>query len=426
MRALRDDVQVKRSALAKRRADLRPLMLRKYREQSDRSSIDRRIELEQELAILDDLDRQLSREIDTLTQGNKSFTTQTLDLRSIQDDTTHKEEAALRIGAEIEALNVELEAPPRVRTIEDASIPRVRDEKGRLMTIMLAILGPFFGSIFGVAFLELQRQRVDTADEVPADLGIRVIGTLPLLPSRVSRGGGTRSGKERYWFNILHNSVDAARTMLLHAAQAGTHRLVMITSAVASEGKTSLAGYLASSLAKSGMRTLLVDADLRNPSIHRIFDLAVTPGLAELLRGEATLNAVIVETALESLSVITAGTCDQRTIRALARGELGSHFARLKDCFDFIIVDSSPILPVPDGLLVAQQADAVLLSVFCERSRKSLVKSAADRLRDLGVPILGAVVSGAHVGSYKDAYGAETAYDALPAPVAGTSDGEDR
>jgi capsular exopolysaccharide synthesis family protein len=212
--------------------------------------------------------------------------------------------------------------------------------------------------------------------------------------------------------------------MLLHAAQAGTHRLVMITSGVASEGKTSLAGYLASSLARSGLRTLLVDADLRNPSIHKIFDLPENPGLGELLRGEGTLNSVIVETALENLSVITAGTCDQRTIRALARGELGSHFARLKECFDFVIVDSSPILPVPDGLLVAQQADAVLLSVFCDRSRKSLVKAAADRLRELGVPVLGAVVSGAHFGSYKDAYGVESVYGALPAPAVEPSDGD--
>ena len=99
------------------------------------------------------------------------------------------QDAALKVGAEVEALNVELGAPPRIRTIEDAVVPRTRDEKKRLTIIGLTILGSFFGGLFGIAFLELQNQKVDSADEVPADLGLQVVGTLPILRSRAARGG---------------------------------------------------------------------------------------------------------------------------------------------------------------------------------------------------------------------------------------------
>ena len=92
--------------------------------------------------------------------------------------------------------------------------------------------------------------------------------------------------KDHYWYSLLLESIDATRTMLVHAARSGSHRVIMIASALPGEGKTSLASHLATSLARSGQKTLLIDADLRCPSIHRLFDLAPDPGLSELLRGE--------------------------------------------------------------------------------------------------------------------------------------------
>ena len=79
---------------------------------------------------------------------------------------------------------------------------------------------------------------------------------------------------------MLLESVDATRTMLVHAARTGSYRVMMIASAVGGEGKTSLASYLATSLARSGLRTLLVDADLRSPMMHRLFELPWSPGSA--------------------------------------------------------------------------------------------------------------------------------------------------
>jgi capsular exopolysaccharide synthesis family protein len=242
-------------------------------------------------------------------------------------------------------------------------------------------------------------------EDVSGGLGLRIVGSVPVLPSRV-RGGRAlaRNSKDRLWHNLLLESIDAVRTMLVHAARSGSHRVVMITSAEAGEGKTSLASHLATSLARCGHATLLIDADLRNPSIHRLFDLPPGPGLGEVLRGEAAFGDVIAASAIEDLKVMTAGGCDERLLRNLARGDLGEVFAALKGRFDFVIVDSSPILPVADASIVAQQADAVLLSIFQERSRKAKVLSALQRLDALGVEVLGAVVTGGAESLYGNDY----------------------
>src|SRR5262249_8505676 len=162
--------------------------------------------------------------------------------------------------------------------------------------------------------------------------------------------------------------------------------------------------------------------DLRSPSIHRLFDLPVAPGLSELLRGEVGLAEVIGATAVEGLSVLTGGRCDRQAVRVLAQGRLDAHLAQIKQQFDFVIVDSSPILPVADTVLLAQSVDAVLFSIFRDVSRKTKVFAALQRLAALGVPVLGAVVTGSHGGLYgNDYYHTRYTYAALPESAAEAS-----
>ena len=168
------------------------------------------------------------------------------------------------------------------------------------------------------------------------------------------------------------------------------------------------------------MRTLLIDADFRSPSIHRLFDLPVAPGLSELLRGEVDLPGAIAGTEVAELKVLTAGSCDRQTIRLLSQGSLGSLFGQLKEQFDFVIVDSSPVLPVADASIIAQQVDAVVFSIFSDVSRKSKVTSALQRLESLGVRILGAVVTASLDMGY-GAYHSDAYYASLPESAAESS-----
>jgi succinoglycan biosynthesis transport protein ExoP len=405
LRTLRSELDLAKKQLEKKRKALRPAVIRRLQNPESDPSINKAGGVKQQMAIVEELEANLKDEIEHLSKMDQALTDDTLDLQDMQDDVKQLQEASSKIASEVEKLNVELQAPPRITLVEEAAPPTTRDSKKWFMMFGAITLGSFLATLLGVAFLELQTRKVDSADEVVADLGLPVVGSLPMLPTRSRRNGVlTHHEKDRYWYNLLLESIDATRTMLIHAAESGSYRVVMITSALSGEGKTSLASHLATSLARSGKKTLLIDADLRSPSIHRLFDLTPEPGLSELLRGETALEDAVASTAIQELKVITAGKVDHLTLRILSQGGMGSLFARLKEQFDFVIVDTSPILPVADGLIIAQQADAVLFSILTDVSRKTKIFAAYQRLTTLGARVLGAVVTGAHDGVYGTNY----------------------
>src|SRR5262249_26886645 len=158
--------------------------------------------------------------------------------------------------------------------------------------------------------------------------------------------------------------------------------------------KTSLASQLAASLARAWRKTLLVDGDLRHPAAHKLFDLTLEPGLSEVLRGEANLPDAIKPTLMSRLWMMPAGHWDAHAVQALAQGGVRRMFDELRGQYDFIVVDSSPVLPVADALLLGQHVDAVLFSVLRDVSRLPSLQAASQKLQHLGVRTLGAVVIG--------------------------------
>jgi capsular exopolysaccharide synthesis family protein len=178
-------------------------------------------------------------------------------------------------------------------------------------------------------------------------------------------------------------------------------RSLLVTSAVDGEGKTSLAGHLAISLARAGFRTLLVDGDVQAPSAHALFDLPAAPGLCEVLRGEATADQAVRQTGLPGLSVLPAGAWDLIARQALVGHRWKAVKVDLEAGYDFVVIDSGPILLVSDSLLLARDADGVLLSVLIDVSRVASVEETRDRLRTVGANVLGVVVNGVVTPSYR-------------------------
>ena len=135
-----------------------------------------------------------------------------------------------------------------------------------------------------------------------------------------------------------------------------------------------------------------------------MFDLPVEPGLAALLRCEAEVTEVIRSTPAPNLWIIPAGRCDGATLQALAEGKIRPLLDRLKEQFDFVIVDSSPVLPVVDALEMGQNVDVVIFSLLRGVSRLPSVYDAYERLTSLGIRVIGAVVNGVHQDRYGYAY----------------------
>ena len=294
----------------------------------------------------------------------------------------------------IERTNVERLAQERVTKIDDATLVSPRGDAMRkyIGVLFAAVLG-FSVVVFGVALFEFRTRKLIEPAQVNDGLGIKVIGELPSVTGRTWRrikgghGGAVLKA-------LMAERIDGTRTALIHASAVDPPRVVMVTSADPHEGKTTTASQLAASLARAGRRTLLIDADVRNPGVHRVFDMPLEPGLSELLRGEAERDAVVHPTRTANLWLLPAGRCCLRSVQALSTPQLGATIAALATQFDYLVIDSGPILKVADSLLVGQHVDAAILSVLKDFTRVPNVYEACERLRSVGITVMGAVVNG--------------------------------
>jgi polysaccharide biosynthesis transport protein len=348
---------------------------------------------QKEIASLEKQDKWLSEELDKREKSNLGMNMKRVNVEWLHGEITVLDALAQKMASQAQLLEVEMKAPERFRMMEDTFY--VPDKEGRIRKAGMAGFGAFALVIFGIAFLEFRSRRVNNAEDVVRGLRIKLMGSLPTLPQRFrSSLDRPKRNEEIRWQNLMTESVEATRTMLLHAAQTEAMRVIVITSAVGGEGKTLTASHLAVSLARAGRKTLLVDADLRRPALLKLFNLQVQPGLSEVLRGEAELNAAFQEGPAPGLTILAAGISDDRAVQALSQPILDDIIAKAKEGFEFIIIDSTPVLPVADSTLLGQQADGVIFSVLQDVSRLPQVYAAYERLAALRIRILGAVVNG--------------------------------
>jgi capsular exopolysaccharide synthesis family protein len=272
----------------------------------------------------------------------------------------------------------------------------VKHEALGLKVASLAGVGVFLVVALGISYIEFRYRRLNDVGEVTRGLRLPVVGTIPIVQRAIGRKSS--AGIQQ----VLIESVDMARTLLLHQFRQKNLRIVMITSAGSGEGKTLLSAHLAGSLARAGSRVLLIDGDLRRPSLHKVFGLESGAGLGDALRGEVQLSAVIRPGPMEGLWVVPAGTADVMSLRALVHGTLNKLLEAVKQDFDFIIIDSAPVLPVADSQLIAQAVDGVILSVLQDVSRLPSVYAAYERLMMFQANVLGVIMHGGpstHQGS---------------------------
>ncbi len=199
--------------------------------------------------------------------------------------------------------------------------------------------------------------------------------------------------------------MDAIRTVILHQARTESLHVLMVASAQSGEGKTTLATQLAGSLARAWKRTLVIDADLRHPGTHVLFDTPQEPGLAEVLRGEVEPADAVRATSFARLWLLPAGNGDAHAIQALAQDNVRTIFDHFKQQYDFIIIDTPPVLPVTDALLIGQHVDGLVYAVLSDVSRARAIHAAQQKLAPLGVRTLGAVVLGAEAEFDEKSYG---------------------
>ncbi len=339
------------------------------------------------LATFRERQKAVEEQVSRLNTGGYKAITEFADLKPLREQRD-------KLKSELLDLEIWDKVEPRIQKREDPNVVLNQNLKQKVLLSIAALVAGTTVIMLAVAFLEWRSRRVDSVDQVVNELGLRVIGTIPAFPTKQALRSGDASTSQNWRF-VLNESVNSARTMLLHTAKTQNMQVLMVTSAMQGEGKTSLASQLATSMATAGLRTLILDCDLRNPSMHKLFDAPLTPGCSEVLCQEIDVSDAVQPTAVPNLWLIPAGQCSNRVISALAQGHpLETLFNRLRGQFDFIVVDSCPVLPVADSLLVGQHVDGVLISILQDISQLPKVQQVSDKLTELNIPVLGAVVNG--------------------------------
>ena len=312
-------------------------------------------------------------------------------------------DAALRTGGAVVIRTADVPASP------------IEPTPGRTL-VLAAVVGLLIGlaSAFLIEYLD---DKVRTAEDLEDLTAETVLAAVPVDPPPDSRPVALSEP--------THGSVEAyrgLRTNLQFLALDRPLNVVQITSSLPGEGKTTTATNLAVVLAHAGHRVALVDADLRRPTAHLVFSLDQKPGLSELLLGaepRAAVNHVDVGGG-DRMSVYTAGTLpsnpsemlSSKRIRVLL-GEMGAHY-------DYVIVDSAPILPVSDSVALAAAADGVIVVAHSGRVTETNVDETMERLARVSAPTLGFVlnqVTARSAGEYL--YGGYEAAADIAEPVAG-------
>jgi len=298
------------------------------------------------------------------------------------------------------------------------------------LTVMLAFLGSLFvGVLATLTFGGFDRTLSDPA-LVSGITGERLLGSLPHMDKPSELSGlwmapelGLRTGSQREpSYGPYAEAMFSVRTTLMLSA--GTPpRTIAVTSAQPRDGKTTTSISLAVASARNGSSTILVDADLRRPSVHRALGLANRVGLGSLLQGEARLKEVLQPGPVSGLTVIAAGP------RFAASSELlGNRFApvleELKSLYDCVIIDCPPTLGFADSLIVGPMCDAVLLVALAGETPRDYVRDVAAQLRRVRANVAGIVLNGvsSHVNSY---YSYLSSYSAYYSPAESETSAEE-
>ena len=263
------------------------------------------------------------------------------------------------------------------------------------------------GAILGAA-VALILEQLDDAAIIPADfqnkLGVPLLGAVPKL----EKGEEVRE----VLADRKSPATEAYLSVLTGLQLSTTHGMpksLLVTSSQAGEGKSTTAYALAQALARLGERVLLVDSDMRKPSLHKSLDLDNQAGLSSLLVGEGELTALARPTANPNLFALTAGRLPPNPAELLAGGGMDKVLSAAVERFDRVIVDGPPILGLADAPLLARSAEATVFVLEAGRTRATQARHALGRLHAVHAPIAGAVLT--KFDQKKSGYGYGYGYD---------------
>lgn len=267
--------------------------------------------------------------------------------------------------------------------------------------IFAGLLGLFFGLCLAL-LQELFDDRINSPEEAERVLRLPSLGHIPLIEEE-----GLRLIKDISTFSPLMEAYRSLRTNINFAAVGNEVRSIVITSSVPAEGKSTTVANLAMAMALDNKRVIIVDADLRRPSMHKLFKVDSSPGLTDVLVGTHTIDEVMKPTNVRNVSIVPAGSPPPNPAELLGSAAMGQLLEVLESQADVVLFDSPPALAVADAIVLSARANGVLLVVGYGETKKTSTKKALETLSRANANVLGTVLnrmdgpaSGYYYGKY--------------------------
>lgn len=301
------------------------------------------------------------------------------------------------LKARLQQVSIDLEVPRSPVTVVDRAEPPLGPISPNLW--LNVILGAIGGLVLGVGltfFIELLDTSVKVMEDVERHIGLPVLGVIPHEMGTLSRGDATPGEVESY--RMLRTSIEFSK---------GNESInsFAILSAAAGEGKSFTTANLACVFAQNGDRVLVVDSDLRRPTMHEFFDVAHDIGLADYLMSRKSIEEIIQTTKVPNVWVISSGSKSiaRTALPMLTSQRMDALVETLRHRFDVVLYDTPPILVVSDAAVVAREVGTALLVIQHRRYPRNMVRRARQVIENAGGKILGVVVNNVNV-SQDDTY----------------------
>lgn len=346
-----------------------------------------------DLAMAQGKERALREMVDRARAELAKATASEVDVRAFEREAEANKSLIAQLVARLADIQAQLNGKtPEARIISMATVPRLPSFPPKIAITAAAFLIFATGGTILAVLLERRDESIRSTAQLRQMTTARVLGAVPAVKGagRQTRSPPARVLAERQsmyvehlravWFRIDHSRTAEAKTLL-------------ITSALPDEGKSCIAASLARMLALNGRKIVLVDADLRHPSVHQQLGLKQSPGLAEILEGTSALEDVLQVDAASGASIVTAGSPCSSPADILQSPNMRNILEVLSAQFDAVILDSPPLLPVHDAGILARQVDTTVMVVRWGATKETTFVAALQRLQDLDVPVGGVILS---------------------------------
>lgn len=303
-----------------------------------------------------------------------------------------------------------------VRIVDTAVKPF---EKVKPKTLIVLILSLFVGGFLGTLLALLRnmmRSGIKDSAQIENELDLPVYATVPRSPVQESRINILKKKKNipilavKNSDDIAIESLRSMRTAIHFALSSARNNLITISGPAPEVGKSFISTNLATILAQSDKRVLIIDADLRRGYLHKYFNLDTQPGLTELLNGQQSLETVIRHTEVPGLSVISRGKSPANPSELLSSAQFKTLLEQLSEKFDHVIIDTPPVLAVTDGIIISQYTGVNLVIARYAKTQMKELELTLNRFEQAGVKVNGFILNDIQRSSAGYGYGYNYAY----------------